>query len=120
MRLYLFALVLQMLLLIPYFIKASQHSQTPRDVILRLLDSLSYAAPPGLPSLLLLVGVVAQYRLKKEGLLLMLPEILKRGAAVDVVCFDKTGTLTHSAVGAAPCKAMHQHPDDVAVHCYAC
>lgn len=100
-KLYSFALVLQMLLLIPYFITAPHYSQTAHDVMIRLLDTLSYAAPPGLPSVLLLVGAVAQSRLKKEGLQLMFPESLKRGADIDVVCFDKTGTLTHSAVGAA-------------------
>ena len=101
LRLYLFAFVLQLLILIPYMIKAPHHHQTAKDVILRLLDTVSLAAPPGLPVLMLIVGLVARSRLKKDGLLLMFPEVLKRGAAVDVVCFDKTGTLTDSAVSDA-------------------
>jgi P-type E1-E2 ATPase len=100
-RLYLFALVLQFFILIPYIVKAPQRHQTAKDVILYLLDTVTYAAPPGLPTVLLLVGIIAGGRLKRDGLLLMFPEILKRGAAVDVVCFDKTGTLTQSTVSDA-------------------
>ena len=99
--LYAFALLLQLLLLIPYLLKAHERSQTPWDVGMRLLDTLTYAAPPGLPSVMLLVGVVARWRLKRSGILLMFPEVLKRGAAIDCVCFDKTGTLTHSTVSSA-------------------
>ena len=58
----------------------------------------TFAAPPGLPLVLLLVGVAARILLKKDRLLLLFPEIIKRGAAVDVVAFDKTGTLTDSTV----------------------
>lgn len=57
-----------------------------------------FAAPPGLPLVLLLIGVAARSFLKRDGLLLLFPEIIKRGAAVDIVCFDKTGTLTDSTV----------------------
>ncbi len=97
-RLYCFALIIQLLLLVPYLIKAHERAQSAHEVILKLCDTLTFAAPPGLPSLLMLVGFVARRRSKKDGLQLMYPEILKRGAACDVVCFDKTGTLTHSAV----------------------
>ena len=99
-RLYCFALMIQLLLLVPYLLKAHERSQSAHEVILKLCDTLTFAAPPGLPSLLMLVGFVARRRSKKDGLQLMFPEILKRGAACDVVCFDKTGTLTHSAVSA--------------------
>ncbi len=99
-RLYCFALIIQLLLLVPYLLKAHERAQSAHQVILRLCDTLTFAAPPGLPSLLMLVGFVARRRSRKDGLQLMYPEILKRGAACDVVCFDKTGTLTHSAVSA--------------------
>ena len=106
LQLYFSALVLQLLILVPYMIKASQHHQTAKDVILRLLDTVTYAAPPGLPALMLLIGLVARSRLKRQGVLLMFPHIISAGAAVDVVCFDKTGTLTCSTVSGAlklPC-----------------
>ena len=98
--LYCFALMIQLLLLVPYLLKAHERSQSAHEVILKLCDTLTFAAPPGLPSLLMLVGFVARRRSKKDGLQLMFPEILKRGAGCEVVCFDKTGTLTHSAVSA--------------------
>ena len=57
-----------------------------------------FAVPPGLPLVLLLIGAAARSVLKKDGLLLLFPEIIKHGAAVDMVCFDKTGTLTDKSV----------------------
>jgi len=98
--LYLFALALQCFIFIPYIIKAPQHMQDAKQVVWHLLDLVIYAAPPGLPLLLMLVGAVARNILMKDGLMLLFPEIIKRGAAVDVVCFDKTGTLTDSLVSA--------------------
>lgn len=99
--LYLFALVLQCFIFIPYIIKAPQHGQDAKQVAWHLLDLVIYAAPPGLPLVLMLIGAVARSVLLKDGLMLLFPEIIKRGAAVDVVCFDKTGTLTDSLVSAA-------------------
>jgi len=100
-RLYLFALLLQCFIFIPYIIKAPQHGQDAKQVVWQLLDLVIYAAPPGLPLLLMLIGAVARSVLLKDGLMLLFPEIIKRRAAVDVVCFDKTGTLTDSLVSAA-------------------
>ena len=57
-----------------------------------------FAVPPGLPLVLLLIGAAARSVLKKDGLLLLFPEIIKHGAAVDMVCFDKTVTLTDKSV----------------------
>ena len=45
-----------------------------------------------------MAGNVARQRLKKDNLALINPDVLNRGAGVDVVCFDKTQTLTSSAV----------------------
>ena len=78
--------------------KAPRHHQDVKHIVWRLMDSLVFAAPPGLPLVLLVIGSAARSHLKKIGLILMFPEIIKRGAALDVVCFDKTGTLTHSTV----------------------
>ncbi|DBA85718.1 TPA: hypothetical protein ACH3X1_005287 [Trebouxia sp. C0004] len=95
-RLYFFALVLQCFILLPYMLKASQHDQSTAQVIYRLLDLVTFVAPPGVPLLLLVLSAVAMMRLRKLGLALLHGEVVKQGAAVDVVCFDKTGTLTHS------------------------
>ena len=96
--LYLFALMLQCLILIPYLIKAPQHHQDTKHIFWRLLDLVLFAVPPGLPLMLLVIGAAARSELKKDGLILMFPEIMKRGAVVDTVLFDKTGTLTRSTV----------------------
>ena len=85
--------------MIPYMLKASQHKQTTTQVVFRLLDLITFVAPPGLPLLILLLAAVATSRLKQHGLVLLHPEVVKQGAAVDVICFDKTGTLTTSTVG---------------------
>ena len=108
--LYLFALVLQCVILIPYVVKAPEHKPSAADVIYRLLDLVTFAAPPGLPLVLLLLGAICRSRLKKKGLLLLFPEVVKRGAAVDVVCFDKTGTLTNSAVSGVQRHAQRHWP----------
>ena len=62
-----------------------------------------YAAPPGLPLVLLVIGGVARSFLMRDGLNLLFPEIIQRGAVVDVICFDKTGTLTDSTVSINEC-----------------
>ena len=97
-HLYAFGLCLQLFNHICYFLKAAKFKQTPADVVLRMLDMCLYAAPVGIPTVMLLVGRIAHHRLAREKISLMFPEALKVGALTDVVCFDKTGTLTHSAV----------------------
>jgi P-type E1-E2 ATPase len=97
-HLYAFALCLQIFIHIPYFIKAATFKQTPLDVVHKLLDICCYAAPIGVPTVMLMTGRIGYHRLAKHKISLMFPESLKFGALADVVCFDKTGTLTHSAV----------------------
>ena len=96
--LYAFALCLQVLIHIPYFVKASAFQHTPADVAFKLLDILLLAAPVGAPTILLLIIGIGYMRLARERINLLFPEALKVGALTDVVCFDKTGTLTHTAV----------------------
>ena len=98
LRLYGFALVMQFFILIPYLAKASVHNVDQQHVLWKVLDLLTYVAPPGLTTVMVIAGAVARSRLRKDGLRLLRPEVMKQGAAVDIVCFDKTGTLTHSAV----------------------
>ncbi len=97
-RLYAFALCLQIIIHILYFTKAAAFQQTPVDVVRKLLDMLMYAAPVGVPTVMMIIGNIGTVRLARENISLMFPEALKLGALADVVCFDKTGTLTHSAV----------------------
>lgn len=47
---------------------------------------------------MLLCGFAAIVRMKRHGMRLLYPEMLKLGASCDVVCFDKTGTLTGTTV----------------------
>lgn len=96
--LYAFALCLQLLIHIPYFLKASAFQHTAADVAFKLLDILVLAAPVGAPTILLLIIGIGYMRLAKDRINLLIPEALKVGALTDVVCFDKTGTLTHTAV----------------------
>ena len=98
LRFYLFGLVVHTFILIPYVIKAPRYHQTASDVILKILNFLVYAAPPGLVTIMVCNGIIARFRLGKEGLTLMFPECLRLGADLSLVCVDKTGTLTHRSV----------------------
>ena len=100
-RLYAFAFFLQCLIHIPYFIKANALHQPARFHIRTMADMLLYSAPPGLPLMMLLIGVVSSFRLQREKMSLLYWEVLGKGACADVVAFDKTGTLTHSVVSHA-------------------
>ena len=59
-----FALIIQLPLLVPYMLKAYERSQSAHEVNLKLCDTLAFAAPPGLPPLLMLVGFMARRRSK--------------------------------------------------------
>ena len=98
LRLYAFSLVLQLLILIPYAIKARHFAQTPGQIVKKILDMLVHAAPPAVPAVMLLCGLMVQARLRRRGINLIFAESLKPGAGMEVVCFDKTGTLTGSVV----------------------
>lgn len=97
-RLYAFAFFLQLLIHIPYFIKAASFKQTGRQVMHKLLIIFTYAAPIGTPTILMLIGRIGSIRMATANLDLKIPEAMQLGCMTDVVCFDKTGTLTHSAV----------------------
>lgn len=92
---------MQIIIHIPYFVRAATtFKQGPVDVVRKVLDIGLYAAPVGLPTIMMVTGRVGYQRLARERIALMFPESLRIGALADVVCFDKTGTLTHSVVGA--------------------
>lgn len=99
LKLYAFALCLNLIILIPYAVKASHFHQSATDVLLRLADLLVHAAPPGLPAIMLFCGASGKFRLARKGINLVFPEVLKLSAQTTVACFDKTGTLTGSTVG---------------------
>lgn len=98
LRFYLFGLVVQLFILLPYMIKASAHHQTWSNIVVRLLDYVVNAVPVGVVTIMVCNGIIGRFRLGKEGLLLMFPECLRLGADLDLICFDKTGTLTHRNV----------------------
>lgn len=104
-RLYKFALVLQLLVLVPYLIRARYYHESARNVIHKVLDTLVSSAPPPVPAIMLLCGFAAIVRLRKHGITLLYPEVLKLGASCQVVAFDKTGTLTGTTV----CNAQMPH-----------
>ena len=97
-HLYMFALCLQILIHIPYFVKAAYFKQSVRNIVRRVLDMILYSAPVAIPSVLLMTGQIGHARLARSNISLQMPEALEMGGLADVVCFDKTGTLTHSVV----------------------
>ena len=97
---------------ITYIAKAQTFSQSALDVVLRILDALSRAAPPAMPTVIVFTAALARHRLGREDLSLMLPQVLKATANIDVVCFNKTGTLTGNAVSD---DTVHMSFDVVAV-----
>ncbi|DBA98830.1 TPA: hypothetical protein ACH3X1_014592 [Trebouxia sp. C0004] len=96
-RLYAFALTLQLLNLICYAWRASAaYPQTPGVWAIKLVDTLTYSAPPSIPTIFLVLTYIARVRLDRAGISLLYSKALNVGAYVNMVCFDKTGTLTDS------------------------
>lgn len=98
LKLYLFALTLQVILFIPYAVRAAHFHESGRGVVYRLLDCILQAAPPGLPALRMLIASVNIIRLDLKGIKMTFPESLRLVSVATVACFDKTGTLTGSTV----------------------
>lgn len=96
--LYLFALAVHMVILAPYDIMAKARHETVRGAVTRVINILTYAAPPGVPTIMVTNGIIARQRLAQEGMTLMYPEYLEFAADLDMICFDKTGTLTRRSV----------------------
>ena len=108
-KLYKFALMLQLLVLIPYLLKARHFHYTASQVINKLLLTAIHAASPAVPAVWLLCGFGARDRMKKMGINMVSAHVLKLAASCSVVCFDKTGTLTGAAVRAST-HIVIQHP----------
>ena len=89
---------MQLVILVPYLIKASHFAQRGKDIGLKVLEIFVRSAPPAVPAVMLLCGFNSLIRLRKKGINLMFREVLNLAAGVDFVCFDKTGTLTDSVV----------------------
>ena len=98
LKLYLFALTLQIILFIPYAVRAAHFHESGRDVIYRLLDCILQAAPTGLPALRMFIASVNIIRLDRKDIKLTFAEALRLVSVATVACFDKTGTLTGSTV----------------------
>ena len=90
--------MLQAFILIPYILRAARFHQSGGDVVKRLLQCILHAAPPGIPTVLLIISFANISRLGRKGIRLTFPQALRPCAAATVACFDKTGTLTGTMV----------------------
>ena len=106
LRLYAFSALLQILIFIPFAVRAPHFGSSARSIITRVLDAFLHAAPPGLPAVMLFCGGFARGRLAKQGIHLVFPDKLGRAAGTTVVAFDKTGTLTGTVVRPLPILAL--------------
>ena len=77
-------------------------------LILRALDLVTIAVPPGLPACLALAMCVAMWRLGKAGIDVAAPQKLLLAGSIDTCLFDKTGTLTDSGAPPSP-PPKHTH-----------
>lgn len=69
----------------------------------RVVNVLIAAVPTGLATVLVFSLGTCVRKLRGQQIDLLLPEMIKTIANVEVVCFDKTGTLTRSVVSLAEC-----------------
>ena len=100
-RLYGFALVLQIAVLIVaalQLLPSRMHHETATELAHQVLATLIAAVPIGGPTVVICTNAACSYKLKKKGISVLDPAKLKTAAAVSIVCFDKTGTLTGSVV----------------------
>ncbi|KAK9841669.1 hypothetical protein WJX74_009842 [Apatococcus lobatus] len=67
-------------------------------LILRALDLVTIAVPPGLPACLAVAMCVAMWRLWKIGIDVAAPQKLLLAGNIDTCLFDKTGTLTEAGL----------------------
>lgn len=77
---------------------ATTFPQSPGDWTCRILDALTHAIPPSIPTIYLVLTHIARTRLDRAGMTLLYSKALRIAAGVNMVCFDKTGTLTDSVV----------------------
>lgn len=106
---YLFALLVHMAVLLPYDVMAKRQHETVGGAVRKLLNIVTYAAPPGVPTVMVSNGIIARLRLARDGMTLMYPEYLEYAADLDCVAFDKTGTLTSRSVSPIPCQSCCVH-----------
>ena len=97
-KLYRFAILLQLVVLIPYLLKARHFQQRAGQVICKLLDTMMHAASPAVPTAYFLCAFGLRARLRQIDISLTSNNVLNVGASCNIVCFDKTGTLTEAEV----------------------
>ncbi|CAL1273351.1 unnamed protein product [Larinioides sclopetarius] len=68
------------------------------DVIIIVVDVLTFLVPPVLPAVLTSINAHAQRRLRKHGIYCLNSRYINFCGGLDVVCFDKTGTLTEDCL----------------------
>ena len=93
------AFIVQLLILVPYAIRALHFKPTTRAIVERILDMVVHAAPPGVPAIMVFCTGARMHWLEQMGVSVQAPGALKMSGQTDIVAFDKTGTLTGSLVG---------------------
>ena len=84
--------------------------------MVKILDTLTYSAPPCIPTVFLMITNVARTRLDRAGIALLYAKALHFGAHINMVCFDKTGTLTDSVVSPFSLQQLCLGLDSTAIH----
>ncbi|GFQ95273.1 probable cation-transporting ATPase 13A3 [Trichonephila clavata] len=69
-----------------------------KDIIIIVVDVLTFLVPPVLPAVLTSINAHAQRRLRKHGIYCLNSRYINFCGGLDVVCFDKTGTLTEDCL----------------------
>ncbi|XP_064645637.1 polyamine-transporting ATPase 13A3-like [Lineus longissimus] len=79
-------------------VRMSANEVTVFNVIINVLDILTFTVPPSLPAVMTLGNVYAQGRLKRNKIFCLNSKYINIAGTLDLVCFDKTGTLTNDGL----------------------
>lgn len=69
-----------------------------KDIVIIVVDVITFLVPPVLPAVLTSINAHAQRRLRKHGIYCLNSRYVNFCGGLDVVCFDKTGTLTEDSL----------------------
>ncbi len=97
-RLYLRALIVQLLIFIAYAVSIPRFKPPASAIAKRVLDIGLHAAPVGVPVIMVFCSIAAREWLKPKSIEELRPGTFKIVGETEVVAFDKTGTLTGSLV----------------------
>ncbi len=97
-RLYVRALVIQLVVFIAYAVRIPRFKPSTRAIVQRILDMGLHAAAPGVPAIMIFCTIAARLWLQPTGVEELAGGVLKICGETEVVAFDKSGTLTGSLV----------------------